>query len=268
MGQEKHGTAIGWTQAPGFRGETWNATTGCSHVSAGCDICYAEALSLRRGWSEKPWTPENAEENVVLHPERLTAPYRWREPRAIFTNSMSDLFHPLVPYQFIADVWRAMHDNPRHRFMTLTKRPKRMRDWTRTFAARAGISESEVWPSWMWIGTSVEDRDVVGRADLLRETSAAVRFVSAEPLLGAIIPGLDLSGISWLIVGGESGSGHRKMHLQWLEDLVAEADRLGVATFVKQDSGPRPDQQGRIPDDLLVREWPALSAKAPDGALF
>src|ERR1700756_1325768 len=103
----EHQTSIEWTHAPGYKGETWNPTTGCSHVSPGCDHCYAETLSLRRGWSTQPWTAEHATENLILHPDRLNRPYRWREPRAIFTNSMSDLFHPQVPYEFILQVWTA-----------------------------------------------------------------------------------------------------------------------------------------------------------------
>lgn len=283
----EHGTAIGWTHAEGYKGETWNPSTGCSRVSDGCDSCYAEELSLRRGWSSLPWLPENAAENVILHPERLNRPYRWREPRAIFTNSMSDLFHPQVPYDFIRQVWTAMHDNPRHRFMTLTKRPKRLRDWTRTFAERAGISEDEVWPEWMWVGTSIENREQVDRADLLREVPAAVRFISAEPLLGPLIckggffargqdgyyhqdwpdgyigDALSLDGIAWLIAGGESGSKFRPMEIEWMADLHEACRDAGTAFFAKQDSGRRPGQRGRIPDDLWVHDYPQRS---PAGA--
>jgi protein gp37 len=279
----KHGTGIEWTHMDGRKGQTWNPTTGCSRVSEGCDHCYAEELSLRRGWSEKPWTVENARENVILHPERLRAPYHWRSPRTIFTNSMSDLFHPLIPTEFIAQVWRAMYDNPRHVFQTLTKRPKRMRDWTRWMAAQRGCMPGDVWPGWMWIGVSVESREFAYRADLLRQTPAAVRFISAEPLLGPLVcdgthtefdewgregSPLDLTGIDWVIVGGESGLGHRRLDLQWMRDLRDVCAFEGVAYFVKQLGGARPGTALEdLPEDLRVRQFPTIRAAAA-GTLF
>jgi protein gp37 len=284
-------TNISWAS------DSWNPTTGCGRVSAGCDNCYAEALSLRFGWSKKPWLPENAEENVVLHPERLGIPSRWKDPRRIFVNSMSDLFHPRVPSRFINDVWMEMFNNPRHTFMVLTKRPKRLRDWTRGAARAKGWPEDEIWPDWMWVGTSIESREHVSRADLLRETPAAVRFISAEPLLGPLVPwrdaqgalvwdsllergkdgverslpSLDLTEIDWLIAGGESGSGYRQMNLRWASDLRDQCEASGTAFFMKQDSGLRPDQRGRIPDDLWVREIPRRSdliTQEPERSLF
>lgn len=266
-------THIEWSDA------SWNPTTGCSRVSDGCDHCYAEALSLRFGWSKKPWLAENAEENVVLHPERLGIPSKWRKPQRIFVNSMSDLFHPRVPGEFINQVWNEMYNNPRHTFQVLTKRPKRLRDWTRRAAAAKGWPVEEMWPDWMWVGTSIESRDHVDRADLLRETPAAIRFISAEPLLGPLVPhwsptglsdpgwawgdgydqpGLDLAGISWLICGGESGPKARSLDLQWARDLRDACNVAGAAFFMKQTGGLRPGTQLEdLPEDLRVREMPS-----------
>ena len=191
-------SAIEWTDA------TWNPVTGCSKVSPGCANCYAETLSLRFGWSAKPWTLANAAENVVLHPERLVLPTRWRQPRRVFVNSMSDLFHELVPDPYIRQVFDVMASCPQHEFQVLTKRPRRMRDLHRQWTDRHGILPN------VWLGTSIENDRWVRRADELRQTPAAVRFISAEPLLGPL-PSLDLAGIDWLIVGGESGIGHRRL---------------------------------------------------------
>jgi protein gp37 len=192
-------TSIEWTDA------TWNPVTGCSKVSPGCANCYAETLSLRFGWSKKPWTPENAAENVVLHPERLDKPGTWRKPRMVFVNSMSDLFHELVPDQFIFDVFSVMARESKHTYQVLTKRPERMRDLFAGIATcehgwlthngdnpssygGTGIVVPEPWPlPNVWLGTSIENMRWVGRADALRDTAAAVRFISAEPLLGPLV---------------------------------------------------------------------------------
>lgn len=258
-------TNIEWTD------ETWNPVTGCSKVSPGCAHCYAETLALTRlagkaGYPGLPWTPENAEANVVLHPDRLDLPLRWRKPRRVFVNSMSDLFHPRVSVDFIRRVWWTMAEAERHTFQVLTKRPERMAAWVRenvyepaeygdwTLSSVAGSMSGKT-PN-VWLGTSVENDRYVGRADYLRETPAAVRFISAEPLLGPL-PSLDLTGIDWLIVGGESGPGARPMDPAWVRDLAGQADRAGVAVFVKQASGSKPGKQGDLPDHLWARkEYP------------
>jgi protein gp37 len=219
-------TTIEWTD------RTWNPTTGCSKVSPGCDHCYAETLSLRFGWSKKPWTPENAAENVVLHPERLDKPKTWRNPSMVFVNSMSDLFHEEVPDDYIGRVFWVMEHCPQHTFQVLTKRPTRMAAWCREH-------RPEPLPN-VWLGTSIESWRFNHRAKALRTAPAAVRFISAEPLLDTLYPRdhedrwLDLTGIDWLIVGGESGAKARPMHPEWARELRREATGHGTAFFFKQ----------------------------------
>jgi protein gp37 len=212
-------SAIEWTDA------TWNPVTGCSKVSPGCAHCYAETLSLRYGWSRLPWTAENAATNVVLHPDRLDQPLRWRRPRMVFVNSMSDLFHERVPSDFRRQVWSVMDRARRHTYQILTKRPELMRAWV---LANQDVT-TPVLPN-AWLGTSIENNRWAHRADDVRDTLAAVRFISAEPLLGPL-DRLDLTGIDWLIVGGESGPRHRPMDPGWVRDLRDQAVAAGVAFF-------------------------------------
>jgi protein gp37 len=239
-------SAIQWTDA------TWNPVTGCSKVSPGCAHCYAETLSLRFGWSRGPWTPENASENVVLHPERLDQPLRWRLPRRVFVNSMSDLFHELVPDEYIGQVFARMAMADWHQYQTLTKRPERMRAVVNGLYGHASVQESL--PN-VWLGVSIENDRWVARADLLRETPAAVRFISAEPLLGPL-PSLDLTGIDWLIVGGESGAGARPVDAAWVRELRDRALNAGVAFFFKQWGGRTPKTRGRELDGRTWDEYP------------
>ncbi len=169
-------TAIEWTEA------TWNPVAGCSKVSPGCAHCYAERLSLRFGRSRKPWLPKHAAENVVLHEERLSQPLRWKRPRLVFVNSMSDLFHELVPLDFIKRVFAVMIEAEGHTFQVLTKRHERMEE----------LAPKLPWPPNIWMGVSIENNRWALRADYLRRVPAAVRFISAEPLLGPL-DALDLS---------------------------------------------------------------------------
>jgi protein gp37 len=249
-------STIEWTDA------TWNPVTGCSKVSPGCAHCYAERLSLRFGQSPAPWTPANAQRNVVLHEERLSVPDTWRQPKMIFVNSMSDLYHELVPDEFIGRVFETMSRASHHTYQVLTKRPERMRDWFRGDIGRRW-GENPL-PN-VWLGTSVENDRWVRRVDALRETPAAVRFVSAEPLLGPLAS-LDVAGIDWLIVGGESGSSHRPMELEWARDIRDKCQRAGTAFFFKQlgsglarsvNSRDRKGvHPGDWPEDLRLREMP------------
>src|SRR3954451_5679570 len=196
------GTGIEWTQA------TWNPVSGCSKVTPGCAHCYAERFSLRFGQSREPWLPAHAAQNVSLHPERLDLPLRWRRPRLIFVNSMSDLFHEEIPLDYIQQVFAVMADAHWHTFQILTKRHERL----------AELAHDLRWPGNVWMGVSIENRRWVTRADALRRVPAAVRFISAEPLLGPVDP-LDLAEIDWLIAGGESGARHRPVQVEWIRQL-------------------------------------------------
>jgi Bacteriophage protein gp37 len=239
-------SAIEWTDA------TWNPVTGCSKVSPGCAHCYAERLSLRFGHSSKPWTPANAAENVVMHEARLLVPLSWKQPRMIFVNSMSDLWHEQVPAEYIGRVFETMRRADHHSYQILTKRPDRMRDW---FAGEVGRAwANEPLPN-VWLGTSIELDRWVGRADALRDTPAAVRFISAEPLLGPL-PSLKLLDIDWLIVGGESGSSHRPMREEWVVDLRDRAHAADVAFFFKQWGGRTPKAGGRNLDGRTYDKYP------------
>jgi protein gp37 len=214
------GTAISWTN------ETWNPTTGCSRVSDGCRHCYAERLSLKFGWSKKPWTANNAEENVLCHPNRLSKPYSFKNPSRVFVNSMSDLFHPLIPDDFVRQVFDVMIDTPQHTYQILTKRPERAALWPGP------------WADNIWMGTSVEDSRVANRIDALLQCPAVVRFLSCEPLIGPL-PELYLSGIDWVIVGGESGPGFRQMPHEWAREIRDQCVAQHIAFFFKQSAAYR-----------------------------
>lgn len=236
------GTKISWTN------ETWNPVTGCSKVSPGCDHCYAEALSLRYGWSKLPWTVENAERNVILHPERLNYLFKWKTPSRVFVNSMSDLFHKRVPDEYIDLCFNVMEACPQHIFQVLTKRPARE---ARYVNSRWGQADP---PKNIWLGTSVEDIERAGRIDILRRANATVRFLSCEPLLGDLGK-LDLTGIQWVIVGGESGAGFRPMHLDWARSIRDQCMEANVAFFFKQSSAFR-SEQGKLLDGQAWEQLP------------
>ena len=239
-------SAIEWTDA------TWNPVTGCTKISPGCKFCYAERLTER--WGRGRFT------DVRTHPERLDMPLRWREPRRIFVNSMSDLFHERVPTAFIGDVFAVMRRADHHIFQVLTKRPDRLLEWQREAHPKI--------PSHIWVGVSVESTDYLWRVERLRSVDAAIRFISAEPLLGSL-GDLDLDGISWVITGGESaGSEARALvtrtpsgwrpkatGLIWVRELRDRCRHKGIAFFHKQWGGPTPKAGGRILDG---RQWNQL----------
>lgn len=226
-------SAIEWTDA------TWNPVTGCTAISAGCDHCYAEVLSRRLQKMGVEKYRHGFE--VVLHPEALAQPLRWKAPRRVFVNSMSDLFHARVPDEFVVRIWDVMARCPQHTFQILTKRPERMARFTVKHPAPANV----------WLGTSVEDHRVVGRADRLRECHATVRFLSCEPLIGPLT-GLELAGIQWVIVGGESGASHRPIDPEWVRQIRADCLRADVPFFFKQWGGRTPKKGGR---ELDGRTW-------------
>jgi protein gp37 len=255
-------TSIKWTDV------SWNPVHGCSHVSTGCKHCYAETLSLRRGHTKLPWTARNAAENVMLKPHKLREPLSkagvWKQPCMVFVNSMSDLFHEQVPFDYIKQVFETMASAPQHTFQVLTKRPERMREWF-AWMIDADDPHCDLWPVvWplvnVWFGVSIENRKWVGRADVLREVPAAVRFISAEPLLGQLDE-LDLDGIDWLIAGGESGAGHRPLDLAWVRGLRDACAEAGTAFFVKQLGAARPGTKLEdLPADLRIREMPVVKS--------
>jgi protein gp37 len=236
-------SAIEWTES------SWNPVTGCSKVSPGCAHCYAERLSLRFRHTTKPWLPEYEDENVVMHSNRLDQPRRWRRPRVIFVNSMSDLFHERVPLAFVQDVFAVMVEESRHTFQILTKRAERL----------AELAPELPWSENVWVGVSVENMRWAMRVDYLRAVPAAVRFISAEPLLGPLAT-LNLGGIDWLIAGGESGPRHRPVQEEWVRTLRDRCEEQGVAFFFKQWGGRSSKSGGRTLDGREHSDMPSLAA--------
>jgi len=227
-------TVIGWTKV------TWNPVTGCSRVDADCINCYAEALSLKRGWSKFPWTGNHAEQNVVLHPDRLRAPYKLKEPTRIFVNSMSDLFHELVPDEFIRQIWNVMLDTPQHVYQILTKRPERAATWPGPWAPN------------IWMGTSVGHKRAKYRLEALRSCQTQIRWVSFEPLWEDVdLQPRELDGFQWAVVGGESGPNFRQMLMAWarkIRDHCQEYDPA-IAFFYKQDSAYRTETRSYLVEE-------------------
>ncbi len=218
--------------------------TGCHKVSPGCAHCYAETFAERfRG---VPGHPYEQGFDLRLWPQRLTVPLHWRRPRLVFVNSMSDLFHEEIPADYIADVFAVMQQAGHHRFQVLTKRHERL----------AELAPELPWPANVWMGVSIENRRFVHRAEYLRQVPAAVRFISAEPLLGPL-EGLKLDGIDWLIAGGESGARHRQMREEWVVELRDRCMEEGVAFFFKQWGGRTSKAGGRV---LQGRMWDQMPA--------
>jgi len=228
---------IEWTDA------TWNPVTGCSKVSPGCKNCYAERLSQRLRAMGLAKYRRGFE--VAVHEDALAIPPRWRKPRRIFVNSMSDLFHEAVPDGFIARSFEVMERTDWHTFQVLTKRPARAVE----------LNAALPWPRHLWLGVSVESPAYLGRVDLLRRTSAAVKFVSVEPLL-APLSGFDPDGLDWVIVGGESGPGARAMHPDWVREIRDQCVASGVAFHFKQWGGVFKKRRGRVLDGRTWDETP------------
>lgn len=250
------GSAIEWTDA------TWNPVAGCTVATAGCTNCYAMRMAARleamgspkyQGLTRKSggkyvWTGK-----VVQDETALAAPLRWRKPRTVFVNSMSDLFHPAVELEFISKVWAVMKETPQHTYQVLTKRPERMR-------AVLSLREFPVLPN-VWIGTSVEDSAVLDRIDELRQTPGAIRFISFEPLIGSV-SGANLEGIHWAIVGGESGPRARPMPQQWVDEIERMCRRAGTAFFFKQWGGRNKKASGRTFNGRTYDEMPSHASQS------
>lgn len=230
-------SAIEWTDA------TWNPVTGCTKVSPGCDHCYAYTFAERfRG---VPGHPYEQGFDLKLWPERLELPLKWRRPRRIFVNSMSDLFHKDVPDEFIRQVFEVMVEADWHIYQVLTKRSPRL----------AKLGQTLPWRPHIWAGVSIETDRYIWRADHLRKVPAHIRFISAEPLLGPL-DHLNLDGIHWLISGGESGPGHRPCDPEWVRDLRDRCLAEGVSFFHKQWGGRSPKTGGRLLDGRTWDELP------------
>lgn len=227
---------IEWTDS------TWNPVTGCTKISAGCKNCYAERMAMRL----KAMGQQNYVNgfDVTCHPHQLDLPLKWKKPRMIFTNSMSDLFHEEVPLEFIKNVFDIMNRANWHTFQILTKRAKRLRDLAHHFN----------WTPNIWMGVSVENQQVTSRVGYLRQTDAAVKFLSMEPLVGPVTD-LNLDGIDWVIVGGESGPGARPMKEEWVLIIKEFCDTQSVPFFFKQWGGINKKQAGRT---LLGQTWDAM----------
>jgi protein gp37 len=240
-------SAIEWTNA------TWNPVTGCTKISRGCDNCYAERLAERfRGVAGHPFEMGF---DLTLRPERLDQPKKWRQPRMIFVNSMSDLFHKGIPTSYVDSVFDTMEQADRHSFQVLTKRSSRMRRYVnRRYAGGAA-------PSHIWLGVSVEDGACLSRVAHLQTTAAAVRFLSLEPLIGPLGP-LNLSGIHWVIVGGESGPRARPMKIDWVRAIRDQCRAEEVPFFFKQWGGFSPKSAGRTLDSKEWNQFPRLESRA------
>lgn len=231
-------STIEWTES------TWNPVTGCSKVSPGCANCYAERMARRL----KAMGQANYRNGfqVTCHPHMLERPGQWTRPQMVFVNSMSDLFHDDVPQSFIEKTFDVMREADRHIFQVLTKRSARLRE----------LADSLPWPENIWMGVSVENEDFAFRMDHLRQVPAAVRFVSLEPLLGPV-PDLNLQGINWVIVGGESGPGARPMKREWVSDIQDQCRQAEVPFFFKQWGGTNRKKAGRKLNGRTYDEMPA-----------
>lgn len=236
---------IEWTET------TWNPVTGCNKVSPGCKNCYAERMAKRLKAMRNPNYRNGFQ--LTTHEHMLDRPLTWRKPQRIFVNSMSDLFHPDVPFQFIEKVFDVMRQAHWHQFQVLTKRPERMADFMQT------RTTTDIPPN-IWLGTSVENRKYMHRIDTLRNITTAVRFLSLEPLLDDLGK-INLNGIHWVIVGGESGPGARPIQEEWVLNIKEQCHHARVPFFFKQWGGVNKKSTGR---KLMNQTWdqmPKLSAR-------
>ncbi|HEX8278975.1 MAG TPA: phage Gp37/Gp68 family protein [Segetibacter sp.] len=219
-------SSIEWTEM------TWNPSTGCSKISAGCKHCYAEVMTRRLKAMEIEKYKDGFK--VRVHEDALSVPFSWKKPKVVFVNSMSDLFHPEVSFSFIEKVFEVMNNTPHHTYQVLTKRAERLYE----------LHSLLNWTANIWMGVSVENEEVVNRIDLLRDTNAAVKFLSCEPLIGPLSK-LNLSNINWVIVGGESGRKARPMEEAWVWSIQQQCVKAKVPFFFKQWGGVNKKKTGR-----------------------
>jgi len=237
---------IEWTES------TWNPVTGCTKISPGCKNCYAERLAKRLKAMGQPNYANGFQ--VTVHEKALHLPLTWKQPQTIFVNSMSDLFHRDVSRDFIMRLFGVMNEAHWHRFQILTKRAGRL----------AQMNTSLPWADNIWMGVSVESREYVDRVDYLRRTDAMVKFLSIEPLIGQV-GDIDLAGIDWVIVGGESGPGSRPMEAGWVRDIRDQCLDASIPFFFKQWGGTNKKKAGRVLDGQTWDEMPDCAAAAPMG---
>jgi protein gp37 len=233
-------SSIEWTEM------TWNPTTGCSKITAGCKFCYAEVMSKRlQAMGIEKY--KDGFKKVRIHEDQLNTPYTWKRSKVVFVNSMSDLFHKDVPLDFIKKVFHVMNDNPNHVFQVLTKRAERLLE----------LHKELRWTHNIWMGVSVENEKVKDRIDFLRKTNAKVKFLSLEPLIGPL-PKLNLKKIDWVIVGGESGHKPRPMNPDWVLDIQEQCEKTDTAFFFKQWGGRNKKKNGRILNGRTYDEMPEI----------
>lgn len=229
---------IEWTEM------TWNPTTGCNKVSAGCKFCYAEVMANRLHAMGIDKYKNNFK--LTIHEDALTVPYTWKHQKVVFVNSMSDLFHKDVPFEFIQKVFNVMNDTP-HIYQILTKRPDILLKY----------HEKLNWGHNIWMGVSVENQKVVTRIDMLRKTNARVKFLSCEPLIGPL-KDMPLGGIDWVIVGGESGRNPRPMNVDWVLDIQNQCKISNTKFFFKQWGGTNKKKSGRLLEGRTYDEMPVI----------
>lgn len=233
-------SSIEWTEM------TWNPTTGCSKVSAGCKYCYAEIMTRRlKAMGQKKYS--DGFKKVRVHPDTLKTPYTWKTPKTVFVNSMSDLFHKDVPLSFIQKVFEVMNNNPQHIFQVLTKRDKRLLD----------LSKELNWTKNIWMGVSVENNKVLDRIISLQNTAAKIKFLSLEPLIGPLT-NLNLEGIDWVIVGGESGHKARPIKKSWVIDIQVQCQNYSIPFFFKQWGGKNKKASGRLLNGQTYDGFPTI----------
>jgi len=232
-------SSIEWTEM------TWNPTTGCDKVSAGCKYCYAEVMTRRlHAMGIEKYKNGFA---IRTHENELRTPYSWKGSKIVFVNSMSDLFHPKVPLAFIKKVFEVMNNTPQHTYQVLTKRAERLFE----------LHKELNWTPNIWMGVSVEDSRVLHRIDFLRETNAQTKFLSCEPLIGPLLS-MNLENINWVIVGGESGRKARPIKESWIWDIKQQCQEHGVAFFFKQWGGVNKKKSGRLLGDRTYDEMPGV----------